>query len=278
MTDQSYKPVYSIEHFNDLVSSSRNKVRSKNINCYLLAEEIEIDIANSCFFYDESDAGLLIFREYQSAYYLYLFVNVDIVFHISKREKPILADFVGKHDLDENNRKCINLLLTNGFSHYITARRMVKKYVSDDFMYNDFTQPESFYRIGFADSSEIDAIYMLWSENLDIIANPFSKKWLTEQIMQRNIICAKAENGDVIGTIQIAQAGKLSYIGRLAVLPEYRRKKIAQSMMNYCLALSSQKDISKIALWVENSNKGAISLYSKLGFEFDGMLSEQYLL
>jgi len=56
------------------------------------------------------------------------------------------------------------------------------------------------------------------------------------------------------------------YLSRIAVLSEYRGKKLGQEALKYFIKLGSS--YQKLALHVNKENKPAISMYSRAGFEF----------
>ena len=245
----------------------------------MLPDEMQVIIESDSMFYEENDSGVLIYQNKGSIFQLYLFVNHNIPFSISKKCTPILADFVGGYGFNQNNRFCIDRLKACGFTLYMTARRMVIDFNKAKLPYDLESQQKHEHKIDFAKPVHADAINTVWETTLDTLANPLlSRKELLEQIGQKNIICSISPKNDIMGALQVSQTIQMPYIWRISVLPEYRGKKIAQSMLYFYCNNIMPKGVTKSALWVGKENEMAIQFYLKLGFEFDGRISEQYLL
>ena len=59
-------------------------------------------------------------------------------------------------------------------------------------------------------------------------------------------------------------------INNIAVLPEYRRQKIASSILSALIEESKRRGLTSLFLEVRESNTGAIALYEQYGFETVG--------
>ena len=65
-------------------------------------------------------------------------------------------------------------------------------------------------------------------------------------------------------------------ITNIAVLPEYRRQKIASSLLEYAIKNAIAEKLSLMTLEVRKSNEPAKNLYSKFGFEALGIRKDYY--
>jgi ribosomal protein S18 acetylase RimI-like enzyme len=57
------------------------------------------------------------------------------------------------------------------------------------------------------------------------------------------------------------------YVGRVAVLPEHRRRGIASTMMRFCERLALQKGRPMVRIAVRDSLPSNVGLYQSLGYE-----------
>jgi len=73
-------------------------------------------------------------------------------------------------------------------------------------------------------------------------------------------------DGQVIGTLRLLAQGGRAKIGRVAVRADYRRRGIAQAMMELALAGARSEGCSRAVL---TSQTYAIALYEKSGFAVD---------
>ena len=96
-----------------------------------------------------------------------------------------------------------------------------------------------------------------WSENSlrEELTNPLARFYLLKM------------DEDIIGYIGAHNISGEVYITNIAVLPEYRGKGYAKKLLMYLCYMSEKENADFISLEVRKSNKAAISLYEKCGFE-----------
>lgn len=75
---------------------------------------------------------------------------------------------------------------------------------------------------------------------------------------------ALSTSGDAVGCGRITAKG---HIGRVAVLPEWRRKHIGTAILELLVDYAREQGYSKVEL---NAQEQAIELYKKFGFEAKG--------
>lgn len=66
------------------------------------------------------------------------------------------------------------------------------------------------------------------------------------------------------------------HITNIAVHPKYRQRKIGTGLVEVLLSLAQEFEISKLTLEVRKSNKAALTLYKKFGFEALGIRKKYY--
>jgi ribosomal protein S18 acetylase RimI-like enzyme len=76
---------------------------------------------------------------------------------------------------------------------------------------------------------------------------------------------ARAPDGRVIGVVRGAVVGDLLHIARLAVVPEHRRRGVAEGLLAALARWGGRGGAERCALQVTTLNAGAISLYARLG-------------
>jgi ribosomal-protein-alanine N-acetyltransferase len=82
-------------------------------------------------------------------------------------------------------------------------------------------------------------------------------------------------NGEMVGFIaaDIRRAENLAWISTLGVLPTYRRRGVARTLLQ---ASEAQLPVPRIRLSVRASNQPAISLYSSFGYQQHSIWSRYY--
>lgn len=108
----------------------------------------------------------------------------------------------------------------------------------------------------------------------------FSHPWTRESIISAKEnrthffvyeICEKA-----VGYVGISVVLDEGYITNLAVLPKYRNKGVASSLLKRLDSFAKQKALAFISLEVRKSNNTAISLYEKFGYKTEGCRKNFY--
>jgi N-acetylglutamate synthase len=76
---------------------------------------------------------------------------------------------------------------------------------------------------------------------------------------------ARSADGDMIGIVRGAVVGDLLHIARLAVAPTHRRQGLATGLLAALADWGRRQGAGRCALQVATHNRGAISLYARLG-------------
>ena len=111
----------------------------------------------------------------------------------------------------------------------------------------------------------IDEVYEIDKASVPI---PWSKNSIEEEMnnMLAKFIVAK-DDEKVVGFAMCWYVMDECHIGNIAVLPEYRKQKIATRLLDNLLEDCKKHGTNYLMLEVRVSNQPAISLYKKLGFE-----------
>lgn len=111
----------------------------------------------------------------------------------------------------------------------------------------------------------------------EIFSMPWSKQAFLESLESDNTIYLVAEeNQGIAGYCGMYCSFEEGNITNVAVSPKYRRRKIAETMINKILVAAKEKGITDVILEVRETNVAAIKLYEKLGFEEAGIRKNFY--
>lgn len=104
-------------------------------------------------------------------------------------------------------------------------------------------------------------------------AHPWSREDLQNQIgLDTSHFLVATVDGNVAGYMGLQIFGGEGYVTNVAVLPEYRKQGIAESLIREQM----KNKMSFITLEVRESNLPAISLYTKFGFKNVGIRPNFY--
>lgn len=117
---------------------------------------------------------------------------------------------------------------------------------------------------------DYDVLITLWNE-AQLSYKPKgrdSRDKIEQEIKQGNAIFLVAEvNGRLIGSILGTYDGRKSWINRLAVAPEFRRRGIAKKLVAEVENRFSKLGIEIIACLIEEWNTQSMQVFARLGYK-----------
>ena len=90
----------------------------------------------------------------------------------------------------------------------------------------------------------------------------------------KGFLVAENDSGKIVGYCVCSASGRLAHVISIGVLREYRRRKVATSLIQESLVQLSPK-VSEVWLEVNTANKEAIRFYERFGFR-EVMIIENY--
>ena len=110
-----------------------------------------------------------------------------------------------------------------------------------------------------------------------IFTDAWSEKSVLDTMSQKNAVCLTAEKaGRIIGYVLAYTAADEAEIARIAVTEEFRRQGAARAVMQELEAVCSKNGIRRLLLDVRESNQGARTFYTDMGFREDGVRRQFY--
>ena len=109
-------------------------------------------------------------------------------------------------------------------------------------------------------------------------STPWSRKSFADSMANNNVITlftATLEN-EIVGYICLFHLFEEGELLNIAVSPDYRKRGIAQQLINKMFDIFKQKDVTRITLEVRESNINAKNLYLKNGFKPIGIRKNYY--
>ncbi len=126
-------------------------------------------------------------------------------------------------------------------------------------------------RLSLADLAEIDVIEQR------AYHTPWSRSMFASELAKVTSICLGAFEGDrLVGYIVNSRYVDAWHVMNVAVDPDFQRRGIASRLLERLFELTGEDDGRGYTLEVRVSNKEAIKLYEKLGFERHGIRRGYY--
>lgn len=119
-------------------------------------------------------------------------------------------------------------------------------------------------------------------ELLKIEHESFTLPWTREafqnefSINQFAVYVGLEDDGKLIGYCGVWIIIDEAHITNVAILPEYRGRKLGETLMRKVMELAVEREVKTMTLEVRVSNDVAQSLYRKLGFQDGGIRKNYY--
>lgn len=102
----------------------------------------------------------------------------------------------------------------------------------------------------------------------ECFSSPWSEKQLEEELSNPTArFLVLKQNGKLLGYIGANNVAGEVYVTNIAVFPEYRKNGYGEKLLSRLCYISTAEDAEFVTLEVRKSNKNAIRLYEKCGFE-----------
>ena len=112
-----------------------------------------------------------------------------------------------------------------------------------------------------------EQLSQLYEIEVVCFSHPWSEQAMLSELTSERCICLMArEEETIVGFCFLSVVADEGEVLQVAVLPEYRNRKIGKQLTETALKLGKGRGVSSVFLEVRVSNTPAIALYQSLGF------------
>ncbi len=122
---------------------------------------------------------------------------------------------------------------------------------------------------------ELEDVLFIERSSFDV---PWTRAQILDEFKNRDITWPRGayEEWKLVGYLFLWFIVDECHVANIAVHPDFRRRGVGWTLLEECIRLATQKKSVKITLEVRTSNRGAISLYDKFGFQKVGIRKNYY--
>lgn len=259
------------EYDNIINKATRNKF--KNVNCYLMPNEIREYTKDERLFYLENDNILEIIEIHDLFCKVCFYAKDNIEFLKFDLNRPILLDLPYNNIKNEKFEKIDKNLKEVGFSLNSQSSRMIKK----DYIYKEYSS-DIFkdFKIQKMENDELIDILKIWNENFNPLKNLLYSD--NELLSHKNdiYVCIDKDN-KIVGAMEIVINGKSGWIEKIAIKKDYQGRGIGTFMEIFYINLCKSLGIKNLLLYTIDDDYKAQNFHKKFGFEYDGKHNCQYI-
>ncbi len=274
------KAVCSLEQYFMLMDACMENIPDLIYNHMLLPKEVSGFIEEGKFYYEQYDGdGIIFLTDERDFYKLYCFVSESGNIEPAKLDKPQIIECIySSRRSDEQIEKMKQKVWDMGFRLYvknIRVRTSLDEVSECDAcmgkMKNDLTW-------SYAVKEDLPDIYTLWSL-LDRYNSILPKEEEALGMIQKGeLICVK-KHGTICAAARMKEENrKMASTWLLVVGQEFRHQGIATELYKLLLSIAKVKGYSRVMHWCDEKNNAIQNTTEKLGFQFDGLKSNSYIL
>ncbi len=240
----------------------------KNINCYLMPNEIIELINKDALYYLINDSTLQIIIK-SDRYIKVAFYATELKVIPFDSECPIITDLPYTIKMNDRLLNIKESLLTQGFEVNSTTTRMsCPIFEAEDSLHG--------YKIEKLQNHDIDKVYNLWEATFDNLLNLlYSKKEILEY--KNQIYVLKNQEDELLGAMEIIINGNSGWVQHIAINPDFQGKGLGSILENFYINECKSLGIKTLLLYTIDSKLQAQRFHSKFGFKPDGKYNCQFV-
>lgn len=252
------KGVKDYRHFQNLIKEAKElNGHLRQTNLYLFGKDLQELIENGLV-YLIVDGGICFFEKQPMNYKLYYMISKEIT-SIEVKTFPTIVEFIERNVTKIESTQ--SFLVNSGFKRKAIHNEMIKPIIDSDRFNEDSI-------VSHANMAELDEILKLWTSHLDITSHPLpAKEKLSSMIQMGQIYVIRDMNHGIIAAMNKRLENTVLFIEYVVVSREFQSKGYGRKLLDSCY---KAENISKVRLFVNNTNHKAIRFYVKNGFEATG--------
>lgn len=116
---------------------------------------------------------------------------------------------------------------------------------------------------------DYDEIFAMWQITSKRALSSADSREQIERYLKRNegLSLVAVADGKIVGTVLAGHDGRRGFIHHMAVLPEYRRRRIGHALAEKAIANISSQGIEKTHIFCYQNNETGQKFWSDFGFE-----------
>lgn len=242
-------------------------------NCPLLPDTVRERIAQGALYCEELDRQVLFLNSMGQFYQLYYFGAAATSTQLPSlpQDKPILLSFIYSRktmQIEEDQA----LWHKRGFRAYKTAQRMTKKINADSFI----EPSENIQPLDEEHLSQVEQGLVQWFDPIGDLV-PTHEEML-RIVKEKRLLGILNKNEQVVAFLSFECEAKVLTIIDIAVDPTHRSMGIGGQLLQYLSQVGLNSGARYIRSWVNQGNKNSERLHLRIGFQFDGKISEKFIL
>lgn len=254
------KQINDIGEYQDIIA--HYGIRGCASNDYIQNEAADF-IAHGLLFAECGENNAFLFVKKDGFYRVYYYINdFDEVMGFGNEE--VVTEILFRGSIGEPVQQ-VEYLEKCGFKRNLVRDQYFAKYSS-------FTQPIFIegVKIGYAETIEqVKWAIKLFNSSFDKWSGDFIPEAMAEDLLQEHgMLMATDLIGTLMGALHLEKKQGCLWLNHVAILPEYRGRKIGRGLVEAYIEQGHVDDNSRYAVWVQRQNTPAVKMYQNKGFTY----------
>ena len=236
-------------------------------NCYLMAPEIENLVRDGLLYCVTDDINAFLLEDKGNCYRVHYMINsADKEFFVDA-DKPLMLEILFRGN-DGVPEEVVEYWVKQGFRRNLVRKHLAAKY-------NDLHLTPDCDRLIHIANSEQEAEFSssLFNNSFDPYSGDYIDKHESLELVKHGQILIAQNDQKPSGALHFYKVGKCAWIGHVAVCLQARGQGIGQSLVSEFIRINHVDEKSRYALWVQEHNMAAVSMYERFGFKYAGKSS-----
>lgn len=254
------KKIETFEQYQSIIS--RYGIKGCASNDYIQAEAADL-IVHNLLYASCGEKNAFLFVKKDGFYRVYYYINdFDEVMGFGKDE--IVTEILFRGSIGEPAQQ-VEYLEKCGFKWNLVRDQYFAKYSA-------FTAPIFIegVKIGYAETAEqVRWAIKLFNSSFDKWSGDFIPEAMAELLLQeKGMLMATDVAGTLMGALHLEKKQGCLWLNHVAILPEYRGRKIGRGLVEAYIEQGHVDDNSRYAVWVQRQNTPAVKMYQNKGFTY----------
>lgn len=252
--------INDIGEYQDIIANYG--IRGCASNDYIQTEAANL-IAQGLLFKECGEKNAFLFVKKDGFYRVYYYIN-DFEEAKEFGNDEVVTEILFRGSTGEPIQQ-VEFLEKCGFKRNLVRDQYFAKY-------SYFTQPIFIegVKIGYAETIEqVKWAIRLFNSSFDKWSGDFIPDEMAKLLLQeKGILMATEGAGTPMGALHLEKKQGCLWLNHVAILPEYRGKKIGRGLVEAYIEQGHVDDNSRYAVWVQQQNTPAVKMYQNKGFAY----------
>lgn len=248
-----------------LVQEIKQRRGSLFTNFYSDTEKTTSWIQRGQLYFDETEAGVLLYRKKDAFFHLYYFTpslnDLQTLLTMDLPIEQLVVDIIGK---PQHTAAIVQFFSDAGFTLRTTLQRFIRIHRDD----SEFYQPSA--EVEAAVAGEAVEITALFTENFDALSEQVPTLEDVESLIAEGKVFVVRDQTGIKGFLVRTNTGQTTVLNNFLVRPDSRGEKIGSKLLKHYIF--ETKDTKRMMLWVKADNETAIGVYEKYGYKKEDLV------